>query len=138
MLGGLTQAGKLTMPCRTPETEGTQAGLLATSSDSMVGDSRVAHTPIWVERRQREQTGPESTKIPCFQAPDHKVHFPFWIQLVAAKGRYSLRQLKTVHTWPEEAGDIKATAPRLDGVSSGFTQAQDAVSTFNPEVEKCR
>src|SRR5215469_234008 len=98
VLAGQAHAGRFTMPTRTPERGGTQAGVAVTYSDSIARDPRVERIPISVERRQTDQPGRQGIRIPCSQAPDN-LHLPFWIQLVAAGGRYSLRQPVTVHTW---------------------------------------
>ena len=140
MLAGQAHADRQSW---TPRTGSMQARCLVTGSGSIVQDSRAARTPIWVERRQTEQPGTQGTKIPCFRAPDQESHLPFWIQLIAAGNRYSLRQLRTVHTWTEQGEGRTAmfslsSASLINGVLSGFLQIQNAVSMSNPEVEECR
>jgi len=131
-------AGRSKLPTRIPHSECAQASVLSTSSDSMVKDSRLTHPPIWVVRRQTEQPGFGSAKIPCFLVPANSANFPFWIQPVAAGSRNCEQQLKTVHTWSEQDEGRMAMFSLFSALLLNSAFTQDAVSMSNPEVENCR
>jgi hypothetical protein len=140
MLVGRKHARQLTMTARIPHSVDRQAGALVTSSDSIEGDSRLPHPPIWVERRQTKQPGSRSANIPCFLVPDD---FPYWIQPLAAASRNCGQELKTVYTWSEQLEGGMATsslssASLINSASFVIRQSQSAVSMSNLEVEKCR
>jgi hypothetical protein len=140
MLMGQTQASRLVTPGRLRRAGSTQASVLTTSSDSMVKDRWLAHPPNWFESRQTKQPGPRSAKIPCFLVP---VHFPFWIQALAAASRNCRQEFKTVYTWSEQVEGRMATsslfsASLIDSAFYFMRQNQGVVSMSSFEVEKCR
>ena len=117
-------------------------GVRVTCSDTIRADSRVAFIPIWKERRQTEHAALWSSAIPCFRSPHSTKHFPFWVQPVAAVNEERLRQLKSDQARPEKAwGELAVCSrdsSRLNGLSTGTPQTQDAASVANSEVSKCR
>lgn len=114
-------------------------GVLASCSDTILGDYRTALTPICSEPRQTEQVRRGFAKFPSNQPTFDTEPFPFWIQPVAMVSEERLRQLKLVYACPEKGGTRMATlscfsASLLYGVSSGNQQTQNAVSMAKPEV----
>ena len=119
--------------------EALPTGVPASCSDSIIGDSKTALTPICREPRQTEHVTRGTAEIPSDQPPLNTEDFPFWIQPVAKVSEERLRQRKLVYIRPEKGRTGMATwgrfsASLLYGVFSGFPQIRDAVSMAKPEV----
>ncbi len=143
MLASQADARTSVMPSRTRLQEGGCAGVLASTSDSMVGDSREAQARFGSSDVKQSNPVPKAPKSPAFRHRLTNRTFLFGFSWLPRKSRYSLRQLKTVHAWPERIGSRMATsshfsASLLYGLFSELSHTQDSVSMFNPEVAKCR
>ena len=121
---------------------GNSYGVWVTCSDTIEVDSQVPSVPFWGERSQIEDAVRWSTTIPCFLHPHSTAYFLFWIQPVATVDEERLRQLKSDHARPENAGGRVANycqdSFRLHVFPTGIPQSQEAASMANPEVPKCR